>query len=463
MRTVPTQITDGFTNNYTAFWVVKIEATDLDDSSTVNYYWTTASKNRTGHTFTLKWDSGTTVTPDATMIASRDLVTGETYDGIGAMESGADLYEGGGVATVSDLEVDILNQERFDETILQANIYMENRPITIYFGFIPDGSGQTVIISTQMLKRWAGVIEDLRDYDYQTFKLRCVDGSFQRHKDIPETLITLTNYPRAPKESIGVPVPSVYGAFYTDEDTERDFETISPAPGILIDDTKSQYIISSHACHTVGNTYFFSSDNGLFGKLDTPDNSSNTASGVTFDYATGGNLLATFRQVPKLPSSDTTATSPENSVDSSATSYTEVGVGKGVLWRYAARPQEAGTLADSTGDTTNAYITIRGYIGQVDNEEGSTVYLGYKQGASTSGTYLGEADENTIKTTSNAGLGVSTWDTFSTCAFGAGDAGATTMIVRIKHLVLEYYVVVANLRPGAKMAAMTFSGYGRRR
>lgn len=449
MRSVPSAVSDGFTNNYRAFWVVKVEG-----SGSHTYYWTTTAKNRTGHTYTLKWDSGTTVTGDATMIAARDLVSGEEYDGIGAMEAGANMYEGGGVAAVSDVMIQVLNQDRFDETVMTHSVNLENRPISIYFGFIPDGSGQTVIISTEMLLRWAGVIEDVMEFDYQTFVLRCVDGSFQRHEDMPSTIITATDYAKAPKESIGKVIPILYGAFYVDADTEvvaRDFMTLSPVPAIMTDETSAGFIVADHEISELGEVYTYNQQNNIFGILPAPDNESNTAAGATFDYASGGVIVATFRQVPYGLDSTNTATNPENAVDGTSTTHTHVGKDCGDLYRLVPRPQEFGTLVDSAG-SSSARVAVRAYIGNVADSENNKIFL--VVGVESVHTITDADIDTVIDGTNTTDF---TWDLFASTYFGVFDNAAAAMVVEVQHIVVEYYVVVANmLRSGTNLGIRPF-------
>ena len=432
MRSVPSQITDGFTNHYTAFWVVKVEA-----SGGVIYYWTSTSKNRTGHTFTLKWDATTTVTPDSGMIASRDLATGEEYDGIGAMESGVDISEGGAVASVSDLEIQILNQENFHDVIIQASINIENRPITIYFGFIPDGSGQTVVISTQMLKRWAGVVEEVMDYDYQTFILRCVDGSYQRHKAIPTTIINKTDYPRAPKESVGKPLPMVYGDFSpADEETPRKIQTFSACPTILIDAETRKFIIAEHILHTLTTVFIYSSENNLYGKTTSSVLSGTTAPSF-LDWSAGGLVTAEFYQQLKTLGTDTDsglqATFP-NAVDEDLTNIAtlnEADATKRELYGVVENPQNIGTLISFK------LVVLFGTItGTVETAKKETPYTAFEQYTAAHN----DTEQSTVDLFIGVGGVTSLIDQYgvSVTAYGGATAEIKNMFLNIKYFIANF-------------------------
>jgi hypothetical protein len=252
MRTIPTAISNGFANGYRMFWLVKLQA-----SGGNTFYWTTASKNRQGNVMTLKETaSGPALTYDSKMIAAE--IDGEEVDGIGPMESGANIYDGGGVGYVSDLEIVILNQERFDQTVVSQNINIENRPIQVYLGFIPDGASPVVVIADDMLLRWSGVVEDSNLFDYSEYRLRCVDGSFQQHKQLPQQIINENDYPFAPVSAIGQVLPIVYGDFALS--TMQDdilLETHSPAPSILVNEVEREFVFSSHEMHTMPSGFMY--------------------------------------------------------------------------------------------------------------------------------------------------------------------------------------------------------------
>lgn len=255
MRTIPAPINTGFTQGYLSFRLVKIEA-----SGGIIFYWPTLDKNRAGYKLILKETSGGgALTYDASMIAA-ETETGEEINGIGEIESSVSLYDGGGVSSVSDVELTILNHDSFDRMIVQQLINIENRPITIYYGFIPEGENPTVVIQDHMFKEYSGLVEDVNEYDYTEYILRCVDATFQRHQDIPVRIITETDYPNAPIEMIGEAIPEIYGDFSQIEalgaNNFEDLlitERLSPCPAFLIDSINRQFMLCGHELHYTDN------------------------------------------------------------------------------------------------------------------------------------------------------------------------------------------------------------------
>jgi hypothetical protein len=430
MRTIPAAISTGLANGERPIWLVKIEA-----SGGNTLYWTTLGKNRNGNALVLKETSaGQPVTYDSGMIA--DDVDGETKDGIGPMESGVDIYLGGGVGSVSDLSIEILNQERFDQAVIAAGLNIEIRPISVYFGFLPDGPvSPIVLIDTHMLLRWKGMVIDVMDFSHSIFTLRCEDATLARYKNVPNNLVDSVSYPNAPKESIGKAIPIVYGSFYDDEDLERDFETISPVPSIKVDDAGQKFLIAGHACYAALSVYTFAGENNLFGKMQTPDNATNAAGEMSFDYVAGGTIIATFRQIPRLAGAGTTAADPEHISDGKYDTWTDVGHDKGTVYRMMEPPKEVGELCDATGGT--AIFTLRAYMMGVTDYEAGMLYLsmdGFDLAAITMASIVTGDTTTTVS-----------WAHFNASKFGIVDGGAVAMTAAVRHLVVEYHVKAYNL------------------
>lgn len=432
MRTVPTAIGVGLSSGYRMFYLVKIEGRVSADADTL-YYWTTAGKNNDGNAMTLKETSGGgSLTYDSGMIAM--LVNGESRDGIGRIEAGIDIETGGASSAVSDIKIEILNQERFDKTITSTNVKLENRPITLYMGFIPGGASPTVVIQSDMIKLYSGIIEHLNNFDFSDFSFDCIDSSFARHKDVPSTIVETATYPYAPKESVGKPIPIVYGSVSGSESADRDYETISPFPTVKTSYISQTYAISDHELHTYTSAYVYSPENNLFGLLASGDiTSSNTSSGATLSSG-GNNVIATFRQIPNLEDTETSVdVDITNAVDQVATNYVDLGASKKLYARLEV-PQEVGELVDSTGGS--ALVTIRMDFDTIAS--GNTATIKYFTPTETATTPdVTDADGNTT-VTRNTAAGV-TWTNLGNWAFGiTTPVGATS--VRVKHICIEYHV-----------------------
>ena len=456
MRTLPTAISTGFSDKLRMFYLVKIAGTVATEGDTL-YYWPTTGKNNAGETLVLKETAvGASLSYDSGMIARE--VDGESRDGIGTVEAGVDINLGGGVSSVSDIRIDILNQERFDQTVVSTGLKLENRAVTVYMGFVPSGSTPTVVITTDMIKLYTGIIEEVNDYDFSDYFFRCLDSSFQRHKEIPTTIIDrgLTGYENAPKESIGQAVPVVYGAFYVDETAERDLEEISPAPTVKINDLIQTYAIADHQLHTISKFYYFAEEVGLFAQLTDPDTTSNTSAGATGQWATG-DIIGTIRQIPKNNGVSSTVADISNAVDDDYT-VSKVTLGNAEkLYGKLDNPPEIGVLVDSAGGTSKA--TLRVKLATVSS--GKTATLNYNDAgagdvAMTPPVTVTDADSDSIVTGDTAGP--ITFEDLANFQFGAiSDAAAGN--VEVLHMVIEYHLQLFRLG-GPRRGVYT--GRGRR-
>lgn len=335
MRTIPAAISTGLSSGYRMFYLVKIEGRVSADADTL-YYWTTADKNNDGNAITLKETSGgASLTYDSGMIAA--FIDQEATDGIGPVEAGVDIEVEGGVASVSNFDLTILNQERFDQTITSTNLKLENRPITVYMGFVPSGASPTVLIQSDMIKIYTGVIESVNTFDFSQHSISCVDSAFMRHKMMPTTVIDSDTYKLAPPESIGQVIPVVYGDFVGSTlSNDVKYETRAPAPGILTDEANLVFHFSDHEMHTfpVGNTFlltankFYTFDSSLRVYpviASTAVTVANTSSGSTGKPTEVPILVNIFWQgKAKGALTDSSVATYENCVDDSATTKVDL-------------------------------------------------------------------------------------------------------------------------------------------
>ena len=434
MRTIPAAISTGLSSGYRMFYLVKIEGTVSSEGDTI-HYWTTADKNNDGNALTLKETSGGgSLTYDSGMIAKR--VDGWERNGIGQIDAGMEIGFGGGTSYISDVGIEILNQERFDETIVSTAVKLENRAITIYLGFVPGGASPAVAIQTDMIKLYTGIIDSVNDYDFSDFSIKCVDGAFRRHREIPTTEINRTNYPNAPKDNIGRPVPILYGAFFTSGtqvDEELEVEQWSGgAPAIRYHDQENKYILADHALHTLERASVHVQNN-LFGVLTTPTAISAANATYTWDdTSTTVSIAARIWQQPKKRGALMASgySSHASAVDASITT----GVGGLVdnttsIWYLALdNPVNIGLLSSAGG----AFKVRFG-----DIAVGGTIRLRVYDGAAyENGADLTSADSNTTKEMNFTGM--TKLEDFSTRQFGI--EGNTSGTFNAKNVYVEYYV-----------------------
>ena len=287
MRTLPANFSTGLSSSLVMFHLLKVVGRNAAGSA-VTYYWPTKSKNLTGVAMTLKATSGgSALTYDATMIAKelRDGRSSRLVEGLGETEQSIDTSLGGNVSRIGDLDVTLLNlnysgSTRFDEALESGGIHLENATVTLMLGFIPAGATPTVVIADDMITLWTGIVEGSNEYDHPTHRLRCVDATHLREKTIPEEMVDVETYPRAPKENINRPIPLLYGdhTFETlggsdvnDEQVWHGLNDLCPAPGLQVDTFKSRYIFASHHCAKFTNSIFqYAGSSDIFGLLYEP-------------------------------------------------------------------------------------------------------------------------------------------------------------------------------------------------
>ena len=172
-------------------------------------------------------------------------------DGLGRIRQEIDVDKGGGIATVSDFEFEVLNQDNFFLTLPN---YLENREIEVRLIFA-DKTGASIPNSLLLGKF---IIEDVVP-DLDSVRFTCIDSSPTKHKLIPKNLITEDIYTNAPKEILNRPVPLLWGSF-TDVDSKYQ-EGRDVAKAYLIDRFDKVYVICDHLAKVSGSPYYF--DQGL--------------------------------------------------------------------------------------------------------------------------------------------------------------------------------------------------------
>ena len=79
-------------------------------------------------------------------------------------------------------------------------------------------TNETSTLDTAARRIGVGVISGEVSYDHNSFTLTLLDNSTLLHKRIPANIVDSTNYPNAPSNNIGKPVPIAYGDFYEKTD-----------------------------------------------------------------------------------------------------------------------------------------------------------------------------------------------------------------------------------------------------
>jgi len=201
MKTLTTNISAGYQGGSTPVYLVRIKPASAYDTWSSPYdegfFWSTAD-------VTINADSGTdwlynlnNTDYDETMIDK---------NGISSIVQSVDISKGGNIGEIGGVTIKILNQERFDRTLSDNNIQLENRLIKIGLIF----SDKSNVNDTNILEIYRGIIKDI-DYNYDQISLKIIDDSLKRHKYLPKTIITNEGYPASPKKSINEVIPILYG------------------------------------------------------------------------------------------------------------------------------------------------------------------------------------------------------------------------------------------------------------
>lgn len=134
-----------------------------------------------------------------------------------------------GLATISDLEVDLANDDlEFSKKL--ASYFLKNQIVQFWRGYIDEPEGWKEDLFT-------GIVEDY-DLIGNNFRVYLKDIT-QKYFDfnIPLYRITADEYPNAPEGSLGLPMPEVLGYAPLTND-----ETPGAVEAILVDSTTNKYL-----------------------------------------------------------------------------------------------------------------------------------------------------------------------------------------------------------------------------
>ena len=185
-----------------------------------------------------------------------------------------------GVALVSDFVFSIQNTNPVKNTTIAssalANDTLENKTVVVKQGFMRKLDGTDFPLSG-FVTVYTGVVSDYT-WDEREMAITVIDSTFKRHKNIPSTKITKTDYSGAndvPDDIVGEPYPLIYG-------------TVDKAKGYLTKQTATgQVVFFSEAAktnHDLGDIYIY--DNDRFIRL-YKDVTTYDITGLTLSFSTG--------------------------------------------------------------------------------------------------------------------------------------------------------------------------------
>lgn len=257
MIAIPTAYTTGFNNRYNVLYIIRM---NLDIG---NLLYVSNQPNLLS-TVTLKYN-GVPVTAgnyNTSYLAAgilSDTGTEEEAAGIGEVDYELPIQDGGGLAAINEANILFLNQGRFDDFISEYDI--ENREIEIWEGFVPPSG--LLEMTTDMILRFRGIMQNIGRYDYQRYYIPCVDRRRLDGRLIPLKKISKESYPRAPKSSVGKPLQILVGDFTTENlasygtMTSYEMGLVNAAPVEMVDENNQYLFISEDLTGLPGNDIDF--------------------------------------------------------------------------------------------------------------------------------------------------------------------------------------------------------------
>lgn len=249
--------------------------------------------------------TGTTYASSKTIYLSDQYVTIETvdYEGIVLNWGGldVDLPSNEGIASINDFSITLANQRLmfFEADVRFSDIlddyYFAGSVVRVYQWFDElTLKSDAELIFTGICKQPEFDLNEIR------FEITEDDSVFI---DIPTSLITLNEYSDAPDESIGNPLPIVYGNdwFFSPELSRN--ESISPC--ICVDKYLQKYCIANHevkhsSLGTNGDDIkIYLEEAGIYGYLYAPNVSFNNDNEGAF-FTLNGNIYYHFYNIPTI-------------------------------------------------------------------------------------------------------------------------------------------------------------------
>jgi hypothetical protein len=164
--------------------------------------------------------------------------------GLGDIETGIDILEGGNVDYIGALKIRLNNFA--DPNFVHKYIHpfssdvWVNRQVDIHIGaYDVNGVFENMVL-------YHGRIDHV-DASLEEILLDVMDYQERYEIDLPKTLITKEDYPNAPDESLGLPLPIVYGDLLTRTLHASEFGFEPGFPTICTDLYSKIYLIAGHS------------------------------------------------------------------------------------------------------------------------------------------------------------------------------------------------------------------------
>ena len=350
--------------------------------------------------------------------------------GIGEIRESIDFL--GGVSSIGNMKVSLLNQELLSDQI--SVDALNDAKITVRI-LMDDGS---TLMFDESLVLFEGYIDDVV-FDDEKLELSCIKSDIKRNIIVPKTKVNLRDYPYAPEENIGLPLQRVYGNFWDGHNVMYDILDLVPA--ILVDSRDMTFVIADHILKglTASAAPFMELPGvGTIMTIDIPNGSisnSTPPAKITLSSPVVGNLKIRKYGVGNL--SDVDDIYPLS--DKKSSTYVTVSPGEDL---YLKIPDLSSILALPADDTD---YQIQYELGDITG--GGTATIRYSQGSGSTGKSITSADANTISLhtfgtdDSDRSAGPWTWEELASLTeFGLTCDGSIT--VEIKNFTVSIFSVI---------------------
>lgn len=279
----------------------------------------------------------------------------------------------------------------------------------------------------------------IADYYYDNLNkewvFECVGNSVKYEKQLPEETVNTTDYPNAPRTSLGMPIPFVYGSFVLQsQDAVHNLWHL--APTVCIDKIAGSFAISSHTLDSLstGQQYVFLPGLGVYGGAliaqdgaTLPTITNSTTSLVTLPVAEYFMLTGLYL-TPAMKGSINTVGTIDNIVDDDVS--TTVALTTDYYARFPSLQGDGEFLKDATSAQMYFQIAVVANVTAYSGANTSKLVM-YNPDTGTAYGPVSMAFNTTgFKTSTDIGglngIGIATNRTDNTASGTAWAGGATT-------------------------------------
>jgi len=242
------------------------------------------------------------------------IIEGVHYEGLISDWGGMDtsLPDNEGFAAVNDFSITVINkrmmfqdnasESRFSD--LFTNYYWAGCTCRVYQWF-----EENLTLKSDALLIFSGIAKQPSfNSTHVSFEI-VEDESILI--DVPVNIVTLNEYPNAPEESIGLPLPIIYGDDWEWNDLPAEKQCLTPC--LEVDSVIKKFYIAKHQIRSndIGsnalNCKIYLKDAGIYGELVAAQGAlTNDENGAYFTL--GSNIYYCFRHIPKIRGSQCSAT-----------------------------------------------------------------------------------------------------------------------------------------------------------